>query len=249
MTDDFTFYFGAASGSSRKALRMLEEPNVMISYATKNNRPWPGIESLFIDSGGYSLMLQTGEHDPVDEYIEYVREVEPEYYALQDYPCEPEILQEYDRTVEDHIVATTNRAIKNLDRDAPGTPVPVLQGWKLEDYVACIDDFRKYGILPAEKVGIGSVCRRHAQKDIAEIIRYVDSEVDANLHAFGVKTSVLKLEGIRSALSSADSLAYDYAAQYNQPTDTWRSRALEYLKMKMKLEEETEETIQDYLVM
>lgn len=233
---DFTFYFGAASGGSRKALRRLQEPNVMISYATQNNQPWDGIDNLFIDSGGYSLMLDEGEHPPVEEYLGYVRDVEPAYYALQDYPCEPDILEEYGRTVEDHIDRTVDRHIECLDHGGSGEPVPVLQGWELDDYMDCIDAFRDHGLLPAGRVGIGSVCRRHAEMDIRDIIVAVSEEIDAGLHGFGVKTSVLNIPGVASVLESADSLAYDMAARYNHGTGRWEANAIEYLRMKMKIE-------------
>ena len=56
MSRKLTFYYGAASGSSRIALQKMEEENVMISYGTKNNSVWGGIENLFIDSGGYRFI-------------------------------------------------------------------------------------------------------------------------------------------------------------------------------------------------
>ena len=58
---DFTFYFGASSGSSRKALQQLQEPHLMLNYATQNNQPWD-VEELFTDSGGYSFMKGKGEY-------------------------------------------------------------------------------------------------------------------------------------------------------------------------------------------
>jgi len=226
MSDDRTvrMYYGAASGAQRKALKRLREPNVMISYATQENEPWDGIKRLFVDSGGYTLMLQRGEHATVSDYLSYIREHEPEWWAYQDYPCEPDILEKYGRTVEDHIDKTVDRARVFADANAPGVGVPVLQGWTVSDYMESVDRFRDHGILPAERVGIGSVCGRENTQKVVEILRRVGAEVDAELHGFGIKTTALQYPAAREALTTADSLAYTVTARHKYDRDTWREK-------------------------
>lgn len=235
---DFRFYFGAASGSTRKVVRQLQEPDVMLSYATQNNAPID-CEHLFIDSGGYSLMIQEGQHEPPPEYLDYIERVDPPRYALQDYPCEPEIMDQYDRSVRDHIELTTEYHAEGLararDRGISGDPVAVLQGWELEDYLTCIERFEDAGVL-TDKLGIGSVCRRHAADDIADIILAVREQLpNRDLHAFGVKTDVLKNRKVRNALDSADSQAYNYAYDKTVPGPTWHQIAKEYLDFKERI--------------
>jgi hypothetical protein len=249
-TNQFTFYFGAASGSSRKALRKLDEPNVMLNYATKNNTPWDGIDRLFIDSGGYSFMKGMGEFETTNkEYLQFINEHEPEVWALRDYPCEPDVLEEHGRTVEDHQQMTTNRHRELLDLyedpnySVPGQPVAVLQGWRVNDYLRHLDQMRDAGTL-TEYVGIGSVCRRNREAEIREIVLRVSEALPAwvdGLHAFGVKGNVLKFSDVRGALSSADSQSYEMQAQWGTLHDldagskTWRDSALEYLRQKRRV--------------
>jgi hypothetical protein len=244
---DFTFYFGAASGSSRKALRELHEPNVMLNYATKNNRPWDGIDRLFIDSGGYSFMKGKGEYGTTDsEYLDFIEDHEPHLYALRDYPCEPDVLDEHGRTVRDHQRLTTERHVSLLSklqgRDIPGQPLSVIQGWTRSDYLTHIDELRENDAL-TDYVGIGSVCRRNQEAEIRRIILAVRDAVptETDLHAFGVKGSVLRYPDVRRALSSADSQSYEMQAQWGVLHDlgagskTWRDSALEYLKQKRRV--------------
>lgn len=106
--DGFRFYYGCASGSDRKALRKMEEPNVMISFATANNTPFETIDNLFVDSGGYSQLHGNEEYQSSDTaYLDYVAEHTPEKYVLRDYPCEPELLWRHGRTVGEHQHRTT----------------------------------------------------------------------------------------------------------------------------------------------
>lgn len=239
MRDDFTFYYGAANGSAQKALRELGEPNVMISYQTRNNRPWEGIESLFIDSGGYSLMLAEGEHDWPDEYLDYLERVDADLFAIQDYPCEPEILKKYDRTVQYQQELTVEAACHVLtwaeDRGIDAEPLTVVQGWEPREYAHHVDRLREEGAL-TEYVGIGSVCRRGATEEIREIIRTVDRATPpgTKLHAFGVKADLLQYEDVRQALASADSTAYDFRMG-KTVLPRWQEVAREYLNYKRSL--------------
>lgn len=241
MSEDFRFFFGAASGSQRKALQKLEEPNVMISYATKHNTPWYGIENLIIDSGGYTLMLREGEHDPPENYLEYISKVDPDWYVLPDYPCEPDILEKYGRSVEDHQELTSQQHRKTMElADSIGIdaePVSVIQGWTEREYLDHLDRLRESGLL-TDYVGVGSICRRHSRGKIQGILKSIAAEIpDRKIHAFGVKTTILRDAGVVEAIDSADSLAYAYACQMEQETDqSWTNVARHYLQFKQKIE-------------
>ncbi|MBQ1165804.1 hypothetical protein KBZ21_48280, partial [Streptomyces sp. A73] len=70
--------------------------------------------------------------------------------------------------------------------------MPVLQGWTLQHYLDCLAMYTDAGIdLAAEpRVGLGSVCRRHATSEINEIVATLHSH-GLRLHGFGVKTQGL----------------------------------------------------------
>ena len=233
-------FWGTGSGSASKTLRHMEENDVMISYTT-TQEPWDAIDNLFIDSGGYSLMLETGEHGSVRDYFEYVEGVGATVAALQDYPCEPEILSEYGRTVRDHQERTLERAAENLayiqDHNVSAEPMAVLQGWELDDYVRCIDRYREAGVL-TDYVGIGSVCRRNAESEIREIVTTIADELPhRKLHAFGVKQSILNFPEVRGALNSVDSAAWYQRMYQNKPNAeaAWHTTTKMYLDYKRKL--------------
>jgi len=239
------FYYGAASGSSRKALRQLEEPNIMINYATENNKPWKSIENLFIDSGGYSFMLGKGEYETSDrKYLEFIEKHQPELFALRDYPCEPDVLEKNDRTVRDHLEATVVRH-RNLlgllpEYDIQGQPVSVIQGWRLEDYLECLEMLKQHDLL-TDYVAIGSVCRRNQDEEIRRIVSEISKRIgDRKLHAFGVKSNILRFRDMREKLDSADSNAFDMSSRYadshvNSDTRCFQDLALHYLKFKKQI--------------
>lgn len=236
----FTFYFGGAGGSARKALQQMQEPDVMLSYATKNNTPW-SCGSLFVDSGGYSVMMKDDEHDHPwpDEYLDYVESSGADYFALQDYPCEPDVLERYGNSAETHqhlsLEASAWLFVRAEEREIEAEPVCVLQGWDTQDYLDCIDLYREGGIL-TEYVGIGSVCRRNAEADIREVILAVaDALPGHRLHAFGVKVDVLKYPDVVDVLTSADSLAYDWSYAKEIPGPRWHQVTHNYLEYKRKI--------------
>lgn len=240
--EEFRFYFGCASGSSRKALRKMEEPNVMISFATANNTPFKTIDDLFIDSGGYSAIQDTGEYDASDAaYLNYLADHAPERYVLRDYPCEPDLLWQLGRTVGEHQQRTTQHHRQLLavheQRGLAAEPVAVLQGWTPEQYLSHLDDLRDAGVL-TPTVAIGSVCRRHETTTVSTIIHRIRDALGSrhDLHAFGVKTSVLRVPGVVDALDSADSTAYDFRARMQDAQSTWREQVYHYLCMKREIE-------------
>lgn len=234
MTDfgEFVMWWGAASGSSQKALRAMKEPHIMLSHVTKNNRAPHSEGEIFADCGGYSMMHKLGEYkDDPDEYVQWVDDVGASRYAMRDYPCEPSARNQggRTRTVRDHQqrsleghLATTQAA----DRARlSAEPVIVIQGWEPHEYVECIDLYHDHGLIAGwENFAIGSVCRRGKTEQVAEVIRTVTDALPtgANVHAFGVKKEVLGVPGIPERLDSVDSSAWYYRSH-----DTNRNREIE----------------------
>lgn len=220
----------------------MEEPNVMISFATANNTPFETIDNLFVDSGGYSELHHNGGYQMADQaYLEYVAEYAPERYVLRDYPCEPGLLWQLGRTVADHQRRTMQHHRELLTahekRGITAEPVAVLQGWTPGQYLSHLDDFRDAGVL-TEYVAIGSLCRRHDTAAVARIIHRIREALPSShgLHAFGVKTSVLQVPGVVDALDSADSTAYDFRTRMQESRSTWREQVFHYLTMKREIE-------------
>lgn len=246
--DDIDIYYGVASGQQRSALSRLDPEGVMISHATARNTPIEGDYDFFVDSGGYHHMkVGSGEYTDSDEaYIEYLEEYQPDFYALRDYPCEPDLLDTIGRTVADQQERTVDHHIQMLekleDADLEGRAVTCVQGWTRQQYLEHLDAFHDHGI-PVDHVAIGSVCRRGADEDIAEVILALRDELPSatHLHAFGVKGSVLRFAEIVEALDSVDSAAYDWShsrlpdKRAGNDSFTWRDSARAYLNWRHEL--------------
>jgi len=217
------FYLSLAAGSQIKTARILKYPNILINFMTKTNRPpkYP-YELLFIDSGGFFSSMQAGHYTKTDaEYLEYIEAKNPAFFALRDYPCETELLKKHSRTVFEHIKMTVEHHCLLLDMlpeyNINAVPIPVIQGWSVEDYQLCIDLFRERGLI-TDYMAIGSVCRRTSIKNIRDIIVSVRDNLPAKtkLHGFGVKLTALKDLAIWNALYSVDSGAWDYVARWKK---------------------------------
>lgn len=175
-----------------------------------------------LDSGAFSELLLHGEwRTGRDSYVRAVRRYKRhighlEWVAPQDWMCEPFMLNRTGRTVDDH----QHRTVDNyalLRSEAPDLPfIPVLQGWTIDDYLRCVDLYGEWGIdlHAAPLVGLGSVCRRQDSAEIEDLVRTL-AETGLSLHGFGVKTEgAARYSGW---LTSADSMAWSYAARYSPP--------------------------------
>lgn len=132
--------------------------------------------------------------------------------AIQDWMCEPHMLEKTGKTVREHQQLTIASLVE-LRRLAPEIRwAPVLQGWKLADYLEHIEMYRAAGFdLRYERiVGVGSVCRRQGTLEANEIMRAIAAR-GIRIHAFGVKRDGLALFGDR--LSSSDSMAWSFVAR------------------------------------
>ncbi|OIJ69222.1 DUF7221 family queuine tRNA-ribosyltransferase-like protein [Streptomyces mangrovisoli] len=175
-----------------------------------------------LDSGGFTELSMHGTwRTDVRTYLAAVRRFRDEigrmeWAAPMDWMCEPWITGLTGLSVAEH----QRRTIENflvIREAAPDLPIiPVLQGWELDDYLACADAYERSGIdLAAERVvGLGSVCRRQATGQATVIVTTL-AERGLNLHGFGFKT--LGLRSCGAALASADSLAWSYDARRKPP--------------------------------
>jgi hypothetical protein len=175
-----------------------------------------------LDSGAFSEIAKHGKWTLTpDDYLAAVRRYKREvgkldWAAPQDWMCEPVMTELTGLTIREHQYRTVESVV-TLRHLAPDLPiVPVLQGWKLADYLACIELYRQAGIdLSAERiVGLGSVCRRQSTDEIGVITEQLSS-LGLRLHGFGVKT-----EGVRRYgryLASADSMAWSFRGRHVQP--------------------------------
>lgn len=220
----------------------------MISHATQNNKPWEDDYRLFVDSGGYHHMVAgDGAYESSDEeYLIYLLKHRPSLYALRDYPCEPDLLKSLGRSVREQQKRTTDHHRQLLDKveghNLADNAVSVVQGWTRNQYLDHLDELRDHGLL-TETMAIGTVCRRGYDSEIAEIVMAVRDALPSwvNLHAFGVKSSVLRFEEVVNALDSVDSAAYDYSesrvpsARSDGESFTWRDCARAYLNWRHDL--------------
>lgn len=199
--------------------------------------------SWALDSGGFTELSLFGEwtitpHSYAATVQKYINEIGSlDWASIQDWMCEPQMLKATGKTISEHQTLTI-RSLLDLRTISPDLPfIPVLQGWTLEDYLRHAEQYEKHGIeLEKESiVGIGSICRRQATSEAAEIAQALQP---LKLHAFGAKRDALGLYG--SLLTSADSMAWSYAGRKrpdpNCPKKTcnnclhyalqWRTQAL-----------------------
>jgi hypothetical protein len=178
----------------------------------------PAASRWALDSGGFTELSLHGRWvTPAGAYAEaadrYSRQLgRLDFAAPQDWMCEPAIVARTGLTVREHQERTVASYLE-LRALAPHLPViPVVQGWHLADYLACVDLYRAAGVdltrLPL--TGLGSVCRRQSTGQIAVIVTTLAS-LGLRLHGFGIKTTGLHLYG--HLLASADSMAWSYAAR------------------------------------
>lgn len=226
------FYLSIATGSQTRVAQHVKYPYILVNFMTKNayycaktTRRYA--KTLLIDSGGApeSIIKNNGYNRSDIEYLHFVRVVKADYFVLRDYPCEPQVLRKFNVTVKDQIHRTLDHHLKLIElyerSEVKATPIPVIQGWEVEDFLYCVDMFKEHGLLNFDYIAIGSTCRRHQVKQTQKIILAVREAVPRKikLHAFGVKLSVLDHKAVWDALYSADSSAWDFLSRWKD----WRN--------------------------
>lgn len=199
---------------------------LFVSFNQLRNRkkPFKSSPSICLDSGAFSHLSKHGKWviSP-GEYIQEVQRLQTElnlkfeWIAPQDSMCEPFMLEKTGLSVEEHIQLTVDNFIhlRALTADKTIHIIPVLQGYKIQDYLHCYELYEEKGFdLSKEKtVGLGSVCRRQSTDEIYEIVQLFHSK-GLRLHGFGVKTNgLIKYSNL---LQSADSMAWSFGARYSK---------------------------------
>lgn len=179
----------------------------------------PAVVDWALDSGGFTELSTHGAWQTgPDEYADRARRYADRlgrltFAAIQDWMCEPWIVERTGRTIDYHQHATVDSWLTLTDL-APDIPwIPVLQGWTLTDYERHLTMYAAAGVTLTDHptIGLGSVCRRQATTDIAHLIAELAATVGHRLHGFGIKTSGLRAYG--GLLASADSMAWSYAGR------------------------------------
>jgi len=234
---EMEFYWGVASGSSRRALSEAGGSGVtehsegrtvdrdeypapeyaMVSYATKMNEPFEGPEWM-VDCGGYSVLSGHGEYETTcHEYVEWVAERDEQiaWWALRDWPYVEDLIDGSKTTVRDFQRQTVRDHIRCLEAaDELGVdarPMAVLQGRDVRDYLWHVDYLREHGLL-TDRVMIGSLVRgpgttAEVRSTITQIREALPTGTE--LHGLGVKKQLLSDEHVVNALDSADSAAWN----------------------------------------
>ena len=187
-------------------------PRVMLSYnmLRKIKAPWNIDIPFMMDSGAFAVILKYGKYPySPGEYASGIDKWHPDIAWTMDYPCEPSVQKRGDYNPRKAQEMTIDNQIKLLDLNV--NTQMVVQGWTVSDYLDNLDKIKDHGLL-TEHLGIGSICRRGQNKEIARIIRAIHNNVPSwvKLHGFGIKVSVLKDTDAKFYLHSADSESWDY---------------------------------------
>lgn len=217
------FYLGTDRGSWMRD-ELLSQIPLFVSHRTlrRYKNLQPATMNWALDSGGFTelSMYGTWVTEP-HSYVAAVRRYHDEignldFASPQDWMCEPQMLRSTGKTILEHQKLTI-RSVLDLRTLSPELPIiSVLQGWERDDYLRHWEMYEAAGIhLENESVvGVGSICRRQATGEAADIALSLQP---LRLHAFGAKRDAIGLYG--SLLSSCDSMAWSYGGRRSPDPD------------------------------
>lgn len=155
---------------------------------------FPFVGRTWLDGGGFTLLNTYGEYPFSNQtYLNLVAFLKPDYYATLDYPCEPDISRALSlMSNHERIEATVDMAAEILywAEMVDSQPVPVIQGFALDEYRYCIDLYHQRGLI-RPYMAVGSMCRRLSSRELNKLIPGITEHArDAGverLHYFGLK--------------------------------------------------------------
>lgn len=185
----------------------------------------------WLDSGGFTMLNKYGDYPfAADEYMNLVARLRPHYYASMDYPCEPEISRRLGlQTNFERIIKTieNTRRLSEWDNHVYSELVPVIQGYSLDEYKFCIDQYHQAGLI-REYMAVGSMCRRISSDELHRLIpgiyEHAISASVKRLHFFGLKLDK-NLDDLSDLIWSRDSAvaldAYDSDLRASRDGRRW----------------------------
>lgn len=209
-------------GLGQQSHIMWVKDRFMLSFQVcrKRKHVWGIPDNLewIMDSGAFNELKKHGEYTYTpEEYMTKVEIWQPDYFVSMDWMCEPFQLKKTGKTTKEHQQLSLDNQIRltELLEDSwinkHTELIGVIQGWSKQDYIEHIDMLKEHDMM-LPYMGIGSVCRRRADKKIIGIIRTIRKEApNIKLHGFGVKTSLLKHPITYDCLDSVDSMAWCFA--------------------------------------
>lgn len=182
-----------------------------------------------LDSGGFSeISLYGGWRTTPAAYVDAVMRYDTEigkleWAAIQDWMCEPDMVARTGLSVLEHQKRAVGSylelaALWAQASDTELVYMPVLQGYRVEEYLQCMDMYADAGVdLGATPlVGVGSVCRRQRTDEIRAVFEAIlERDPGLPVHGFGVKLQGLREYG--NLLATADSMAWSFNARKNPP--------------------------------
>jgi len=212
-------------------LGLLDVPLFVSRRRLAGRKTLPRARSSWaLDSGGFTELSRYGRWatsagayaDDVARYRDEIGQLE--WAAPQDWMCEPWIIAKTGLSVTEHLHRTVDNylTLRMIASDLPF--VPVLQGWRLEDYLRCADMYAAAGIdlTMQPLVGLGSVCRRQSTGEIGAIVATL-AGYGLSLHGFGVKTAGLRSYSMY--LTSADSMSWSRRGRQVHPCGHGRAKS------------------------
>jgi len=144
---------------------------------------------VFVDSGMLSALgKERTWADQQEAIAELARRVHADYVSHLDVPMERSKLAAGGYTRRQALEITVRNARAFLDADTGNAAkVFVIQGWTIEEYEDCIQQYADFGIVGGGKhLGIGTCCMRPATRGLWQIIEAVRQATDGQwLHSFG----------------------------------------------------------------
>jgi hypothetical protein len=231
------FYYAADWGFGAYAF----VPNVLVSIGTMFKKKFTinrsmipnSVKRLFLDSGGYSFFTKWGKYPfSVEEYVSFVNTIVNEFpvteVAIMDYPCEPDVNRQNLKTNKERIDMTIQNALECIDYDPTLPWVPVVQGYTLQEYLYCIQEYKNAGLYDDDfhLWAIGSLCARKKIGGIRHIITNLSKVIKWPIHTFGMTITALRDAQIFFAIHSSDSGAWSFNARgYEKLGDLTRYNA------------------------
>jgi hypothetical protein len=191
-------------------------------YFREPGRAIAGLDVALDSAGFVAAALYGGYRWTVEDYVALAGSRQGwTWWAAMDFACEPELAGSQHlidariwRTV--YYLAYCRKVAKAF---YVPEPMPVIQGWRADDYEACARLMEREaldGVWP-ELVGVGSVCRRHEHgpAGLHTILGRLDRILPPHvqLHLFGVKSTALGKLAHHPRVASVDSMAWDDASR------------------------------------